>query len=94
MDVFTNVEVPINSGETKLLFIMYEVIVFVNGKPTREYASEAVDRSHYHNLFVSKGIPRLVIVNSSSAFNGVVPVICKLLFVTWTLVYPENHRAI
>ena len=69
---------------------MDEVIVFVSGAPTIKYSSGAVDRYYYHNLFIPNGISRLVIVNSSSDFKGVVSVLYKI----FSLPAPWNTRRI
>ena len=77
--------------DKKFLCSMEEVTGLVDGADIKDKNSETLYRTTFHHLFTPNGLPGIVIVDNGRDLKGVMTALCKLLYITFTPVYPDNH---
>ena len=83
-----------STGPSAVLTSLCGMTAFAAGAPLVSTTSEEAAKTAFQHFFVTRGLPRLIIIDRGSEFAGYLISMCKLLAIEYYPVTRENHKAI
>ena len=102
LDVWSPGKVPpvkptsasVSSAASAVLTCLCGMTAFAAGAPLASTTSEEAAKTAFQHFFVTRGLPRLIIIDQGSEFAGYLIAMCRLLAIEYYPVTKENHKAI